>query len=66
MNARLDADGNRVWDGSQVEMDTITYLCLESEFQPYKVGTEPYDMSQSQNQRRNSHCYDDTHMEWLL
>ena len=47
MNARLDADGNRVWDGSQVEIGHNYVSMSRKEIQLHKVGTEPYDMSQS-------------------
>jgi len=46
MNARLDANGNRVWDGSQVEIGHNYVSMSRKEFQLHKVGTEPYDMSQ--------------------
>ena len=52
MNARLDADGNRVWDGSQVEIGHNYVSMSRKEFQLHKVGTEPYDMSQSSESKK--------------
>ncbi len=52
MNARLDADGNRVWDGSQVEIGHNYISMSRKEFQLHKAGTEAYNMSQEQSTKK--------------
>ena len=44
MNARLDANGNRVWDGSQVEIGHNYISMSRKEFQLHKAGIQHYDM----------------------
>ena len=45
MNARLDANGERVWDGSQVEIGHNYISMSRKEFQLHKAGVQHYEMS---------------------
>ena len=45
MNARLDEAGNRVWDGSQVEIGHNYISMSRKEFQLHKAGVQEYDIS---------------------
>jgi thymidine kinase len=45
MNARLDDQGNRVWDGSQVEIGHNYVSMSRKEFQLHRSGTQAYEIS---------------------
>ena len=45
MNARLDEQGNRVWDGSQVEIGHNYVSMSRKEFQLHRSGTQDYKIS---------------------
>ena len=57
MNARLDAEGKRVWDGSQVEMDTTTCLSPEesSIYFVHRVSTTPLPLQHLKTNSRTNH-----------
>ena len=44
MNARLDANGERVWDGSQVRL-VLIYLDVSKRISTAQTGVQHYDMS---------------------
>ena len=54
MNARLDAKGNRVWDGSQVEIGHNYISMSRKEFQLHKAGVHGYDISSTDTDDPNS------------
>lgn len=48
MNARMDAEGNRVWEGEQIQIGTNYISLSRKEFQLHRVSSIDYDFANDQ------------------